>query len=307
MNRTERIQQVGYDYAAREKVRTDACNLCGSDDQVVLTHRDRYGFPAQTVACARCGLAAMNPRMTAREYAAFYAQWYRPLVSAYHGRTIDAVSVQREQQAYSEEMETLVWPYLEPRRGQSFLDVGGSTGVIAIHFAKRFGIDPTVIDPAPDEIQEADKFGLKTITGLMEEWNPGGRRYDVVGMFQTIDHLLDVKATLEKIRSLLREDGLFLVDIVDFRAAYLKNASVELATKIDHPYSLTESVMESYLARTGFDILRRSYSADHHLVAYVCKPVAPQPDHLPERSEVRDFFRELRQVQNARPAAGGHA
>lgn len=307
MTRAERIQQVGYDYASRDQIRNEACNLCGADDQVVLTHRDRYGFPAPTVACARCGLAAMNPRMAAHEYSEFYARWYRPLVSAYHGRTIDAVSVQREQQAYSEEMEALVRPYLAPRRGQSFLDVGGSTGVIAIHFAKQFGIDPTVIDPAPDEILEADKFGLKTITALMEEWDPGGQQYDVVGMFQTIDHLLDVKATLAKIRSILRDDGLFLVDIVDFRAACLKNASVELATKIDHPYSLTEFAMESYLARAGFGILRRAYSADHHLVAYVCRPVEPQPDHLPDRTEVREFFRELRHVQNARPAAGGGA
>lgn len=305
MNREERIQKVGYDYAAQEKTWREACNLCGSNDWVILAHRDRYGFPAQTAACAHCGLTMLNPRMTARGYADFYARWYRPLVSAYHGRLIDPVSVQKEQQAYAEEMEKLVRPYLEPRRGQAFLDVGGSTGVIAIHFAKCFGVVPTVIDPAPDEIHEADRFGLKTITALMEEWDPGGLRYDVVGMFQTIDHLLDVKATLKKIRAILKPDGIFLVDIVDFRAAVLKNGSVERATKIDHPYGLAEFVMESYLAQTGFAIRRRAYSADHHLVAYVCSPVEPNSGHAPERAEVTAFFRELRQVQNARLPSGG--
>jgi SAM-dependent methyltransferase len=305
MSREEHIKKLDYHYATKEKIFLDSCNLCGSDDWVILTHRDRYGFAAQTAACGECGLAVMNPRMTAPEYAEFYANWYRPLVSAFHGRTIDAVSVQREQQLYSEEMETLVQPYLQARGGQSFLDVGGSTGVVAKHFTKCFGVVPTVIDPAPDEIQEANQIGLKTITALIEDWDPGELKYDIVGMFQTIDHLLDIRGTLEKIRSLIKPDGIFLVDIVDFRASYLKNGSVELATKIDHPYSLTEFVMECYLRRTGFKILRRAYSADYHLVAYVCKPVDPQPDHLPDRMEIREFFRELRFIQNSRPTVGG--
>lgn len=305
MSRDECLRKVNYDYAAREQVWVDRCNLCGADDWVVITHRDRYGFPAQTTACAQCGLTMLNPRMTTRAYADFYTHWYRPLVSAYHGRVIDPVSIQEEQQAYAEEMERLVRPWLAEWQGRSFLDVGGSTGLVAIHFAKAFGLDPTIIDPAPDEIEEAERFGLKTITALMEEWDPGDQHYDVVGLFQTIDHLLDVKATLLKIRTLLRPDGLFVADIVDFRAAYLKHASVEAATKIDHPYGLTEFVMESYLAQTGFRILRRAYSADHHLVAYVCAPTTPQPDHRPDPAEVCDFFRELRWIQNVQFPAGG--
>ncbi len=277
MNPADRIRQTGYNYAIQDKVWVDKCNLCGVDDWVVIAHRDRYGFAAQTVACSRCGLTMLNPRMTSSAYSDFYAKWYRPLVSAYYGRHIDAVTVQREQRDYSVEMERFLRPYFESRYGESFLDVGGSTGVVAVHLAKCFGIHPTVIDPASDEIEEAEKMGVETITALMEEWDPGDRRYDIIGMFQTVDHLLDVRATLQKIRQLLKPDGLFVVDIVDFRAAYIKNASVELATKIDHPYSLTEFVMENYLARTGFNILRRAYSADYHLVAYICCPVEPEP------------------------------
>lgn len=305
MNREERIREVGYDYAARETAWVGSCNLCAADDWVVISHRDRYGFPARTTACARCGLTVLNPRLTAGEYAEFYRRWYRPLVSAYYGRRIDPRTVQREQRAYAGEMETLARPWLAERSGQSFLDVGGSTGVVALHFARTFGLTPTVVDPAPDEIAEADKFGLKTFTAQVEEWDPGDLRYDVVGMFQTIDHLLDVRAALAKIRSLIKPDGLLLVDIVDFRAAYLKNCSVEAATKIDHPYGLTEPVMESYLARTGFAILRRAYSADHHLVAYVCGCAGPVPSHLPGRETVREFFRELRFVQNSPAFSGG--
>jgi hypothetical protein len=123
-------------------------------------------------------------------------------------------------------------------------------------------------------------------------------------MFQTIDHLLDVAATLQKLRSAIDENGLFVVDIVDFRAAYLRNWSVEMAVKIDHPFSLTEPTAELFLARTGFAVVRKAYSADHLHVAYVCRPCSPRPRARASAGSVSSFFREIRYVQNApRPIA----
>ena len=57
----ERIASLQYDYAAQPKEAVTACNLCGSDVFTVLTHRDRYGYPAQAHACSRCGLVFLNP------------------------------------------------------------------------------------------------------------------------------------------------------------------------------------------------------------------------------------------------------
>ncbi len=298
-SRAERVSAVGYDYAAEDKEVIPYCNLCGGDRWTILTHRDRYGFPAQTTACDGCGLAVLNPRLTAGAYGQFYASIYRPLVSAYHGRTIDACSIQSEQQTYAEEMERFMAPFVSPDRPRTFLDVGGSTGIIAAHFARRFGFKGTLIDPAPDEVAEARALGIESVEGFVETWDPGGRTFDVIGLFQTIDHLLDVMTTLTKIRRMLTPGGLFVVDIVDFRAAYLKHGCVEEATKIDHPYSLVEETAEVYLARAGFEPLRRAYSSDHHLVAWICRPCAPQPKAMPPKGFVEAQRREIRAVQSS--------
>jgi 2-polyprenyl-3-methyl-5-hydroxy-6-metoxy-1,4-benzoquinol methylase len=304
-DRRVRIEALGYDYESLEKVRLGRCNLCGSDRGAVLSHEDRYGFPAPAVACLRCGLTVLDPRLTPEGYGDFYASVYRPLVSAYHGRTIDARTIQDEQAVYSVEMERLVAPFLRGRDGGTMLDVGGSTGIVAAHFARAFGLRPTVLDPAADEIEFAEEMGFEVVTSLMEDWDAGDRRFDVIGMFQTIDHLLDVAGTLRKIRELVAEDGLFVVDVVDFRAAYLKRWEVEQAVKIDHPYSLTEETAEAYFARTGFEVLRKAYSEDKHLVGYVCRPTEPDPDALPSPESVDRFFREVRWVQNAPRPGGG--
>ena len=242
--------------------------------------------------------------MTADGYRDFYVGVYRPLVSAYHGRLIDAQTIQAEQRVYAAERATLLEPFLAPVDARSLLDVGGSTGVVAHHFAERFAVEGTVIDPSPLEINEARRLGLETVTGLVEEFDPGGRRFDLVVMCQTIDHLLDVAGTLRAIRRLMSDEGIFFVDIVDFRAAYLRNWSVEEAVKVDHPYYLTEATAEAFLARAGFDILRADYAADHLHVGYVCRPGAAREDALPERSVTTALWTEVRAVQNGpRPGA----
>ena len=93
---------------------------------------------------------------------------------------------------------------------------------------------------------------------------------------------------------------MLFIDIVDFRAAYLRNWSVEDATKIDHPYYLTQDTMQAYLRRAGFAIAHADYAADHLHVSYVCRPAAPEPEALPAPASVDALLREVRLVQNTR-------
>jgi ubiquinone/menaquinone biosynthesis C-methylase UbiE len=295
--RRDRIAALGYDYAGQPKQAVTACNLCAGTTFVVIAHQDRYGYPAQAHACSRCGLVFLNPRLTVEAYGRFYEGVYRPLVSAFHGRLIDAHTIQSEQREYAADRAEFLRPFVSPALS-TLLDIGGSTGVVAAHVGREFGLKGTLIDPAPLEVAEARRFGLETITGFVEEHDFGDRRFDLVLVCQTVDHLLDIAGTLRRVRTLLTDRGRLFIDIVDFRAAYLRNRSIEAAVKIDHPYYLTESTMTAYLRRTGFEVLRTAYAADHLHVSYVCAPADPQPDALPDRDDVAALFREIRLVQN---------
>ncbi len=297
-DRAARIAALDYDYRAQPHEGVEACNLCGSRSFVVLTHRDRYGFPAAAHACAGCGLVFLNPRMTADAYGRFYGGVYRPLVSAFHGRLIDATTMQAEQREYAAERAGFMRPFLQGAGLTRMLDIGGSTGVVARHLAEEFALDATVIDPAPLEVEQARRHGLQTITGLVEQHDFGDRRFDLVIICQTVDHLLDVAGTLARVRQLLTSGGRLFIDIVDFRAAYLRQWSVEDAIKIDHPYYLTETTMTAFLRRAGFDVLRTGYAADHLHVSYICEP-AGVVDALPTRADVQALLSEVRYVQNA--------
>jgi ubiquinone/menaquinone biosynthesis C-methylase UbiE len=265
----------------------------------VVAHRDRYGYAALAHACNRCGLVFLNPRMTNAAYGRFYDGIYRPLVSAFHGRLIDAETIQAEQREYARERAELLSPFVEAARPTTLLDIGGSTGVVAHHLVRRFGVKPTLIDPAPLEVEQARRLGIETITGLVEQHDFGARMFEMVTICQTVDHLTDIAGTLRRVRQLLVPQGLLFIDIVDFRAAYLRNWSVEEAIKIDHPYYLTEPTMHAYLQRAGFAVLRGDYAADHLHISYVCRPAAPEAGALPAPAQVAALLGEIRFIQNA--------
>jgi SAM-dependent methyltransferase len=299
-SRAERIAALAFDYLAQPKVRVERCNLCGGGSFVGLTHRDRYGYPASAAACRRCGLVFLDPVMTASAYGAFYAGTYRPLVSAFHGRLIDARTIQQEQREYAVERGDLLEPFVAGRGYRTLLDIGGSTGVVAHAFARRFDLRATVVDPAPLETAEAQALGITTVEGLIEAVDLGDTKFDVVVLCQTIDHLLDITGTLQRVRDVLAPHGLLFVDIVDFRAAYLRNWSVEDAIKIDHPYYLTEPTTLAFLQRAGFEAVRSDFAADHLHVSYVARPATSVPDALPPSGSVDELLREVRLVQNGR-------
>jgi ubiquinone/menaquinone biosynthesis C-methylase UbiE len=297
-DRQARVEKLGYDFAAQPKNLITSCNLCGADHLVHLTHTDRYGYPARASACAACGLTFLNPMLTRDAYSEFYRSVYRPLVSAYHNRLIDAKNIQDEQKDYARDLAIFLHPWLSKGGQRLLLDIGGSTGVVALELGRQFPLKITVLEPAAAELDWAIKAGVEPITGFLEDYDPGDRRFDFVTLCQTIDHLTDASGSLGKIRRLMRPNGLFFVDIVDFRAAYLRNWSVEGAVKIDHPYYFTEATAEALLRRAGFRIRQTNYSSDHLHVGYLCVPCDPQPQAMPAPEHVREFFREIRLVQN---------
>jgi 2-polyprenyl-3-methyl-5-hydroxy-6-metoxy-1,4-benzoquinol methylase len=238
--------------------------------------------------------------MTSDAYSQFYVDVYRPLVSAYHGRDINAQTIQAEQAEYAADLVSFLAPDFAQVKRKTLLDIGGSTGIVAHHLAKSFSLEATVIDPAPLELDVARGLGLRTVTGFVEDYDAPSK-FDVIVICQTVDHLLDIRSTLAKARKIVSENGVFFVDIVDFRAAYLRNRAVEAAVKIDHPYYLTESTMQAFLVRAGFAVRRMSYARDHLHVGFACVPAEPQPDHLPDEAETRDLFREIRAIQNSGP------
>jgi len=158
------------------------------------------------------------------------------------------------------------------------LDVGGSTGIVAAAVRAVFGSEATVLDPAPDELAVASAAGMETIAGFAEDFDPAGRRWDLVLLCQTIDHLLDARSTLASMRGMTAENGHAFVDVLDLLLAARKHGTVEGAAKIDHPYYLTHGTATAFFLRTGYEPVAERLSDDGHW-GFLVRPVKPRdPD-----------------------------
>jgi len=276
--RADRIAALGYDYGAQSTEPVPECNLCGpAGGPVEVADRDRYGYPATLVVCRRCGLGYLSPRLTRAGYAEFYASVYRPLVSAYHGRRIDAETVQAEQRAYAADLGGFLDPLLTGPP-QTIIDVGGSTGAVAGVLAARFGAGATVLDPAADELAVAGAAGMETVAGFAEDFEPGERRWDLVLLCQTIDHLLDVRSTLAAMRRMTAPAGRAFVDVLDVGLALHRCGHIEGAAKIDHPYYLTGPTALAFFALAGFDVVAKRLSDDGHRGYLLAPGATARPD-----------------------------
>ncbi len=304
--RAERIAALGYDPTDQPCERVPRCNLCGTDGRPVeVARRDRYGYPATFMVCARCGLGWLSPRLSAASYAHFYSGVYRPLVSAYHGRRIDAETVQVDQQTYADELADFLLPLLEAPPA-TILDVGGSTGTVAGVLAERVGARATVLDPSPDELAVAEAAGMETVAGLAENFDPGERHWDLVLLCQTIDHLLDVGATLAALRRMTVAGGLAFVDVLDVGFMVAKTGTIEGAVKIDHPFYLTGPTAVAVFGIAGYTVAAQRLSDDGHL-GYVLAPATPVEPNWPElEAGARAFLADvwLRRATAGRPLSG---
>ena len=279
--RALRIGQIDFDPALRERDDPGDCNLCGSARLVEVSRRDRYGYDQRAVVCARCGLGFLSPRLTAGEYEDFYRAVYRPLVSAYHGRLIDAETVQVDQRGYTDDLVAFLRRTL-PGAPASVLDIGGSTGLVAGGVRDAFGSQATVLDPAPDELAVAAAQGMETIAGFAEDMQPGERSWDLILLCQTIDHLLDARLTLSRLRGVAAEGGHLFVDVLDLPFALRSKGSIEGAIKVDHPFYLTRQTACAYLQATGFEVVAERLSDDGHwgFLARAGEPRQPDWDAL---------------------------
>lgn len=253
-----------FDFDAQPKEpEVDACPLCGSALLQRYSSRDRYGFAQPCDRCRDCDLAFLNPRMTREAYTRFYETAYRPLVSAFHGREINAETIQPEQREYAMELAAILEPWTDFK--QTLLDVGGSTGVVAKTLADELAFQRVVIlDPCFAELRQA--VGVEKVYGFVENYDPEGRTFDLVTLCQTADHLLDLSGALKKIRGLLAVGGLFWSDIVDFNVTH--------EVKIDHPFNLTESTYREFLRLAGFKLRQINYQPDGKHIGFLCEGAA---------------------------------
>jgi len=168
----------------------EKCVLCGSPEkQEHFSAKTDGGAAARLVKCAECGLVYIDPAPTPASLAEFYGAVY--LTPGY--RAFDGASIpdpRQELLATFQVMEQHVDEIEEYRQPPGrLLDVGCSHGAFLLEAVSR-GWTAEGVEPFEDAARFcSETLGLKVTQGEFPEAAPQGDPFDVITMYEVIEHV----------------------------------------------------------------------------------------------------------------------
>lgn len=238
------------------------CNLCGADDYTVVydstvsgtvpTVEDytstvkRYGRFHRLISCRACGLVYANPRD------AGIKDFYRKV-------TDEAYLESWEERAVTFRKHLKILAEHKPERGR-LLDLGCYAGIF-LNEAKKDGYDVTGVEISEWAADYAKKkTQARVLSGSWDEVSFPEGSFDVVTMWDIVEHLEDPSACLKKVRGWLKEGGIIAISTHDIKGwfAGLMGRRYLWLMRF-HIYHFEPKTLKEMLARNGFEVLSIKY------------------------------------------------
>ena len=236
---------------------TAPCSFCSSSEaEALFSGPDRLlGLPGvfTVVRCLQCGLLRQDPRPTLETIGFYYPPEYDPYSIAIED---EPTRWRRFDRRYG------MW---KRRRaierhlpGGRLLDVGCATGNFLYEMARSGRWEVEGVEPSREAASYAQqRMGLKVHVGRLAEAGLPAASFDVVTMWNVLEHLHDPLANLQMVGQLLKPGGLFVfcipnVEGIEAKACGRYWLGWELPR---HLHFYPRSVLESKLDTMGMTVL----------------------------------------------------
>lgn len=237
------------------------CNLCGSFELKTLFPSTvlsdelpgsftctnlGHGIYYQVVRCVRCGLVFSSPRPVAEDIEEEYCRVEDLMYS---------LEIAGRLKTFNRNVRNLSRFSLPGR----LLDIGSSMGAF-VHMARQNHWDAQGIEPSLWCAGKAKElFGLDIRQGTYKQAEGLGKDFDVVTMWDVIEHVDDPGAALRACHSILKPGGILALSTVDIGSYYARLMGKRWPWLMKmHIYYFNRRIMRRYLETCGFQVLGMS-------------------------------------------------
>jgi 2-polyprenyl-3-methyl-5-hydroxy-6-metoxy-1,4-benzoquinol methylase len=259
-----------------------ACNLCGSRDAQLLypstlTHLTlnaedfrctsaAYGVHPPIVRCNACNLVYANPRFDSSVIRDSYSVVEDPTyVEEREGRVL---TFSRNLKPF----ESLIASNSQTRR---LLDVGCHIGVM-VELAQERGWESWGVEPSNWASEQARARGLHVITGTLNSAEIPANYFDVVTMWDVIEHLTDPAAELRNVHRVLKPGGIFAIHTIDIESWFARLMGQRWPWLMEmHLYYFSPRTLGKMLEQTGYRAIHSSAQGRFLRLGYFATRIEP--------------------------------
>ncbi len=189
------------------------CPMCGNDNNVLLFEGSDLLHSAaerfRLVTCQVCGHIYQNPRPTVTGISKYYPENYLPFQKAIEDEPFWWRRIDRR---YGRYRRCIAVHNAAVHKGR-LLDVGCATGIF-LDGMRQFGWQVQGVEPVPSAAEYARvRFGLDVFCGQLEAANFPGRSFDVITLWDVLEHVHEPRLLLAEIARLLRPGGLLILSL----------------------------------------------------------------------------------------------
>lgn len=235
------------------------CNLCGSSGYKVVyeasdpTSEDgldyvctnvHHGEFYRVVKCDQCGLLYCSPRPDFE----FLEQKYNKVQDDNYKEEVEG-----RKKTFKRSLLNLS----KYRSNGAILDVGCALGVF-LSEAKKEGWDVYGVEPSQWCVKQCKEiFDLNNVVcGTSKDILKFGRKFDVITMWDVLEHLDDPLGSLKNCSEVLKEDGVFAFSTVNVGSLYAKVLGRKWPWFMKmHIYYFDKKSIKAYLSKAGFDLI----------------------------------------------------
>lgn len=247
----------------KDKTEVVKCNFCSSSEYKNYDTESDWTI----VECLNCDFLYTNPRPTIESLPSYYEESYfaderhfdkfynkdgtiKEVVTDYTNRIIDVES------------------FVE-KRG-NVLDVGCARGAF-LNVLKNRGWSSYGVEISQDAVNlGTELYGVDLFCGTIEKFETD-KKFDVICMYQTLEHVPNPKEVVEKSHSLLNKNGVLVIEVPNVQSFDMKISKKRKHLSYDLPRHLnhfTPELLKSEIEKIGFEVVDINYYYPNFLLYF---------------------------------------
>lgn len=227
------------------------CYMCSSTDGQCLVDEP----PFKVIRCRQCSFVYVTPRVPDSHLHLIYQTEYFNSPDAGDFGYSDYT---RDREGYIRTFQKKARIVQRFKKGGRVLEIGSAAGFF-LHAMNEAGFESDGIEVSEFAANFArTELGMKSVfNGMLHEAPFERGRYDVLALWDVIEHLADPGAELIRMREFLKPDGILVMQTqnVESHFAKLLGAKWQHYKHLEHVYHFSPKTMKDLLAKAGFEIV----------------------------------------------------